>query len=62
MWIRSKIINVDENDEAENLDKMITNSTFINPSQFKKYSSGLFLNVKNVTFYHQENILSRNES
>ena len=38
----SKIINIDENDEAENLDNLITNSTFINPSQFEQSSSGLF--------------------
>ena len=39
----SKIINVDETDEDGDQDNMITNYTFINPSQFEQSTSGIFL-------------------
>ena len=38
----SKIINIDENDEAGDQDNIITNSTFINPSQFEQSTSDIF--------------------
>jgi hypothetical protein len=38
----SKIINVDENDELDDQENMVTNSTFINPSQFEHSSRGTF--------------------
>ena len=37
----SKIIDVDEKDETDDQENMITNSTFINPSQFEESSSGI---------------------
>ena len=46
----SKIINVDENDESGDQDNIITNSTFINPSQFEQSTSGIFFKCEICDF------------
>ena len=45
-----KIIDIDEKDETDDQEQMITNSTFINPSQFDESSNGIFFKCEICDF------------
>ena len=51
-----KIVDVDEKDKTDDHENMISNSTFINPSQFEQSSSGILFKYKFVTLYQQERL------
>jgi hypothetical protein len=45
-----KKINLDENDKAGDQENMISNNTFINPSQFEQTTSGIFFKCEICDF------------